>query len=177
MRIVDRLLSVVIALVMVVVGLVVAVEVGHTLLGQPGYLVVPWQDAAAWMHGQAWNDPVVRAVGIGLTVLGLALLLAELSVRRPALLVLRPRTEGITCAVSRRGLDRAIAARADEVDGVRRATTRVYRRRAAVTAVTALRDPGDLQSRVETATTEWVGRLGLVRPPAVRVRVKKKESS
>jgi hypothetical protein len=119
----------------------------------------------------------VPAIGGVVALVGLALLVAELRPRRPALLVLTPRTDGVTAAVGRTGLRRALAARADDVDGVRSATARLGRRSAVVTAVTTLREPGDLDRRVDEAVTDRVAHLGLVDTPAVRVRLKRKVSS
>jgi hypothetical protein len=177
MRVVDRLLSVVIALALLALGLVAAAEVVHTLLGQPGYLVLPWETLASWARSHSFGDAVVLAVGGVVGVAGLALIVGELGGRRPALHVLEPRTDGVVTAVTRASLNRALAARADDVDGVRGASSRLRRRRADLTAVTLLRDPGDLATRVDAAVTEWVGHLGLVAPPAVRVRLKRKASS
>ncbi len=177
MRVLDRLLSVVIALLLLVLGLVVAAEVVHTLVGQPGYLVLPWAVLASWARSHSFGDPAVLALGGLVGVAGLALLVGELRGRRPALQVLEPRTDGVVTAVTRSSLNRALAARAEDVDGVRGASSRLRRRRADLTAVTTLRDPGDLEARVDTAVTDWVGHLGLVATPAVRVRLKRKASS
>ena len=177
MRAVDRLLSVVIALALLVSGLVVAAEVVHARTGRPGHLLVPWESAATWAREHTFGDPVVVAIGVAVAVIGLALLVAEIRRRRPALLVLQARADGVICAVSRASVSRALAARAEDVDGVRRASARLGRRRADVRAVTGLRDPGDLQDRVTADTSEWLGRLGLVDPPTIRVRLERKASS
>ena len=90
MRVVDRLLSVVIALALLALGLVAAAEVVHTLLGQPGYLVLPWETLASWARSHSFGDPVVLAVGGVVGVAGLALIVGELGGRRPALTCWNP---------------------------------------------------------------------------------------
>jgi hypothetical protein len=177
MRAFDRLLSVLIALALLVLGLTITVEVVHTFFGQPGHLLLPWEDLARWARGSTWNDLLVRALGAALTILGLALLLTEIRRRRPGLVTLSPRVDGVTSGVTRSSLNRALAATAADVDGVRSASATLRRRRADIKAVTALRDPGDLQSRINATVSERVQHLDLVATPAVRVRLRKKTSS
>jgi hypothetical protein len=177
MRVADRLLSVLIALALLFLGLVLAAEVIHTLFGQPGHLLVAWEGATAWAREHSFSDLAVLAIGAGVGVVGLALLITEIRRRRPALLVLQPRTDGVICAVSRSSVNRALAARTEDVDGIRGASARLRRRRADVTAVTALRDPGDVEDQVAATVSDWLGQLDLVTTPAVRVRLKRKASS
>src|SRR3954451_15437832 len=141
MRVFDRLLSVLIALALLVLGLTVTVEVVHTFFGQPGHLLLPWEDLAGWARGSTWSDLLVRALGAAVTIVGLALLLTEIRRRRAGLVTLSPRVDGVTSGVTRSSLTRALAATAEDVDGVRSASAPLRRRRADIKAVTALRDP------------------------------------
>jgi hypothetical protein len=172
MALFDRLAAAVAALVLLLVGALVPAEIVHTMvLSNAGHLVLPWERLARFCAGHDWGAAPVRTVsGISAGV-GLVLLAVALKRRRRDLLTLSTQDPKVTAGTTRRSLQRALSARAEEVDGVTTAAAKVRRGRAAVVATTGLRDPGDLQQRLTDQLTGWLEGLGLVQAPPVRVRL------
>lgn len=175
MALFDRLAAVLIALALLVVGVLVPAEIVHAALGKPGQLILPWETLTRFFTGHDWSTSPVLAIS-GITAgVGLGLLLAELRPRRPGLLTLTTEDPNLTAGTTRRSLQRALAARAQEVEGISSASATVRRGGASVTATTGLRDPGDLRQRLADQLTGWLDDLGLVRVPRLRVRLNTRE--
>jgi hypothetical protein len=176
MALFDRLAAVLLALVLLVVGVLVPAEIGHAaVLNEPGRLILPWQALTRFFTGHHWSTaPIMATSGIAAGV-GLVLLLAELKRRRPGLLTLSTQDPSLTAGITRRSLQRALAARAEELDGISSASAKVRRSHASVAATTRLRDPGDLRQRLADQLTGWLDGLGLVKAPPLRVRLATRE--
>jgi multisubunit Na+/H+ antiporter MnhC subunit len=175
MHVVNRVLATLLALALLVGGLLAVVEIVLAQLGRPSWLV-PHEQWSSGLAGQTFIDPVVRAVLIGLVVLGLALLVLALRRGKPRSVRLPSRNEGVRVSASRRGIERSLSTAARRADGVRAARAKAGRRTVRVKAVTALRSTGDLQEPVATAVTgrlEQLGLGGILRP---RVSIKKESS-
>ena len=78
--------------------------------------------------------------------------------------------------MSRRGLERTLARAARRADGVRDARAKAGRRAVTVRAGTALRSPGDLQSRVTGTVTDTLTALGLDGSLRPRVTIKQESA-
>jgi hypothetical protein len=150
----------VLALALLLGGLLAVVEIVLAALDRPSWLV-PHEDWGSWLTEQTFSGGIVRALLIGLVVLGLLLLVAALRRGKPGALRLPGRTEGVRVSASRRGIERSVATAARRADGVRDARARAGRRAVRVKAKTAMRSPGDLQQRVTAAATDRVEQLGL----------------
>lgn len=122
------------------------------------------------LTGQTFADVVVRAVLVGLLVLGLLLLVTGLRRGRPGSIPLPDRIDGVRVTASRRGLERSLATSARRAGGVRSARAKVRRHIVRVKATTAVRS-GDLQQPVTTAVTERLEELGLTGVLRPRVTV------
>lgn len=176
MAVFDRLAAVLLGLALFVLGVLIPVEIVHAaLLKRTGELVLPWQPLTRFFTGHDWSTSPVLAISIGTAAVGLALLLAELKRRRPGLLTLATDDEHLTAGTTRRSVQRALAARAEDIDGISGASAKVRRGRATVDATTGRRNPGDLQTRVTEQLTGWLDDLGLVKAPQVRVRLTTRE--
>lgn len=176
MPVVNRVLSVLLALAFLVLGVVVVVEIIANAVGHHGHALVAYQRPGRWLHGNAWDTRQVIAGLIVVGVIGLLLLLSQLKPRSPGLLVLHSDVENVTVAMPRRSLSRAISRVADaQVAGVSAATTQLGTRSVAVTAVTHLRDTTGLADQVQTAVSSFLDGLGLERTPAVRVSLDQRE--
>lgn len=172
----NRVAALLLGLFFLVLGLLVPAEIVHSaVLARSGELLLPWQAITRWLTGHDWSTSPVRTLSIGVGVLGLLLLFAQLKRRRPGLLTLTTADEHLTSGTTRRSVARALAARAEDVDGISSAGVQLGRRQATVHATTGQRDPGDLQQQVTDQVTGWLDGLGLVSPPRVRVRVTTKE--
>jgi hypothetical protein len=118
----------------------------------------------------------VRAICIGLVVVGLLLLVAALRRGRPRALTLPAQEEAVHVSASRRGLERTVAAAAGRVDGVHSASAKARRRTVRVKAATPLRDPGDLKNRLTTVVSDRLTEVGLGDRLRARVTVSSKGS-
>ncbi|MER5886341.1 DUF6286 domain-containing protein [Streptomyces sp. NPDC001941] len=143
-----------------------AVRTHHTAL--------PWRRSLAHeLARRPLDDPWVLA-GAGVAVaLGLWLLLLALT---PGLRAVLPMRTGANPV--RAGLDREAAAlvlrdRAVEVPGVQSVRVRVRRSRVAVAAVSHFRELDDVRADLDAALGDGIRQLGLARPPALSVRVRR----
>lgn len=177
MAIFDRLAAVLLGLALLILGVLVPAEIVHTaVLGKPGQLILPWQTVTRFLTGHDWSTSPILTICGALAAVGLVLLLAELKRRRPGLLTLTTEDENLTAGTTRRSVQRALAAQAEDVDGISAASAKVRRGRATVAATTGLRDPGDLEQRLAEQLSGWLDGLGLVKTPRLRVTLKTREN-
>lgn len=165
MRALNRIVAAVLALVLFAAALLTIIEVVLAALGRP-YWLVPYSSWSDWMAEQSFASAGVRAVLIGVVVLGLILLLVALRRGRPGSLALSSGAEGVRFTASRRGIEHTLARAAGRIDGVQDVHARVGRRRARVRTVTTMRSPGDLRQQVADAVDTQLRELDLdaVRP-------------
>jgi hypothetical protein len=172
----DRVAALLLGLLLLAAGVLVPAEIVHTaVLSRPGPLLLPWPDVTRRLAGYDWGSTPVRAACLGIAAAGLVLLALELKRRRPGLLTLVTEDDQLVAGAARRSVARALAARAEEVDGVSGASATLRRRVARVTATTAQRAAGDLDRQVAERLTGWLAELRLVDPPRVRVRIVTRE--
>ena len=169
MHVLNRVLAALLALALFLGGLLAVVEIVLAALDRPSWLV-PHQQWAQSLTGETFGSGVVRAVLIGLVVLGVLLLLVGLRRGKPGSIPLPARTDGVQVTASRRGLERSLATSARRADGVRSARAKVGRRTVKVRATTAVRS-GDLQQPVTAGVTERLAELGLTGVLRPRVTV------
>ncbi len=175
MHIVNRVIATVLALTLFLGGLLAVVEIVLGLLGRP-YWLIPHPTWSSWLGDQSFSGGVVRAVLIGMVIVGLLLLVVALRRGKPGSLTLPGRTDGVRVTASRRGIERTLSAAARRADGVRSARATAGRRRVRVKAATALRSPRELQQPVTDAVTERLGELGLTGVLRPRVTVSRESS-
>lgn len=172
MRTVNRVLSVLLALVLVALAVLIPIEVIRALAGGEGSLVLPYQPVAEFFRENSWSAGWVITISAVVAALGLVLVLAELWPRRPGLYIIDTGTESLAAGISRRSLARALAQAATDVPGITRASAAVKRRRAVVDATTWLRDPGDLAERAQQRVESLLDSLALARPLRAQVRLR-----
>jgi hypothetical protein len=177
-RLLDRVLAPLLALLVAAAAVVLAVEVVAVAVGT-GPIWVDWTSAYQQGAERSWQDGTVRLLCAGLLVLGLALLLAELKPRRPARLPLRTTLADLDAAVSRHGLASTARTAAMQVDGVGSTSVRVRRRSVRIAARARYRDAERaraLRDPIHQAVATRLERLELARPVKVRVRVTSRRS-
>ena len=76
MHVVNRVLATLLALALLLGGLLAVVEIVLAQLGRPSWLV-PHEQWSSWLAEQTFASAVVRAVLVGLAVLGLLLLVGR----------------------------------------------------------------------------------------------------
>lgn len=174
MRILDRVLSVVLALVLLALGILVPVEVVRALAGAEPLL--PYPQVADFLRERDWSDGSVVATSAVVAGLGLLLMLAELKPRRATQLALATDADAVTADISRRSLARAVANATAETPGVEGASATVTRRRVRVRASTPLRAPDGVAEQARGRAQAAVDSLAPVRPLPVRFElVRRKE--
>lgn len=174
MLVLNRVLAALLALALFLGGLLAVVEIALAALDRPRWLV-PHPDWSEWLAGETFAHGVVRAVLIGLVVVGLLLLLVGLRRGKPGSIPLPARTDGVSVTASRRGIERSLATSARRAPGVRSARAKVGRRSVKVAATTAVRS-GDIREPVTAGVTgrlEELGLAGVLRP---RITVSQEKS-
>jgi len=150
-------------------GLIAIVEVVAAAAGG-GYLVVDWPRWARALGSTAWSARAVRAGAFIVMLLGLLLLALALARGAPRRLTTRWGGARAGVFVDRRGLARALRARALAVDGVDGARVRIGARTADVRLRLRDRAAGGAASRAAVAVRRELDAVGLVRPPRLVVR-------
>lgn len=172
MAVFDRLAAVLLGLFLLILGVLVPAEIIHSaVLSRTGELLLPWQALTRFFTGHDWSTSPVLATSVITVLVGLVLLVLELKRRRPGLLTLVTDDDDLTAGTTRRSVQRALAVRAQDVDGISGASAKIRGGRASVSATTGQRDPGDLQARLTEQLTGWLEDLGLVKAPRLRVRL------
>ncbi len=161
MRTLDRVLSVLLALVLVALGILVPIEVIRALADADPLL--PYPQVADFLRERSWSAGPVIAGSAVLAGLGLVLILAELKPRRPTQLALTTDTDAVTADISRRSLARAVAHAVANTPGVESASATVGRRRIRVRARTLLRAPNGLADQARQRAQAVVDSLAPVR--------------
>ncbi len=164
-----RLLGAVLALLIAASGLLLVVEAGYRLLDRGAYALVDYPVAVDDLAARSWSDGWVRATGVVVLLLGLAVLVAAL--RRPPRSLAMRSPDGLRCEIPPKEVARVLEIAAVRVSGVRSSQARVSSRSARVTASTRLRDPGDLEEKVASACNARLDALMLERQPRPRVTV------
>ena len=138
MRVANRPLAFILAAALLACSVVIIAEViGFAVHHSP--LLVHWTTWSSWAGRTRWDAFVIRVWAVVLMVIGLVLLAFEFKPRRVTRLRLREAGPATDSAVTRRGLARMLRAEAAGVDGINRATVRVSRHRARVTAASGAR--------------------------------------
>jgi hypothetical protein len=173
----NRLLAFVLGLAVIVAAATVVVEVIAGLAGA-GPALLDWPAALQWAQRTSWGAAPVRIVSGLLAVAGLALLLAQLTPRRPDRLAMDSGDTVTDAAVTRRGLTRAVRGTVTDIDGIADARVTVRRRRIRVHARAAAGPPSQvpaLRDATTQAARQCVDALKLAHRPTVSVRVSTKE--
>ncbi len=171
-RIVDRIVAGLVALVLLVGGVLVAIEIALQAAGREEPWVLPWDTWYREGLETPWSDPTVRAVCVGLLVAAVLLLALQFARRRPSALPVRPRADSVQVDLDRRGLEHWLEARLAKVGGVGSVSVRARRRSVRVRADAVARDTAPIERRLDEAAVEELAELGLVRPPSVDVHVR-----
>jgi hypothetical protein len=177
LRIANRIVAGVVALVLLVGGVLVAIEIVLQAAGREEPWVLPWDTWHREGLDTPWSDPTVRAVCIGLIVAAVLLLLLQFARRRPTALPVRPRADGVHVDLDRRGLEHWLEARLDDVEGVGSVSVRAQRRKVRVRADAVARETAPIEHRLDEAAVREIGALDLVRPPSVDVHVRPRRAA
>lgn len=170
MRVLLRLLSPLLGLLVAAVGLLTALEVIVAWVAPTrSPLVVPWPTWQAAVEGLTWSSGTVRGVAIGVAVVGLLVLLVGLVARRHDVALTEPVPE-VTVTTSPRSLARAVGHEVRSHADVVSASVVASQKKVVVRAGT-LDPPEEVRSAVRERVDEVLARLPLARRPRVSVVV------
>jgi len=172
---VNRVVSALLALALLLGSLLVVVEIAAAALGRAPVLV-PYPTWTSWLRTHSWNDWLVNAVLAGLVVLGLLLLLLAFRRGKPASLALTSGSDGVAVAASRRSVEKSLAAAAARAAGIAGASASVSRRTARVDARTVARSEPGVREAVESVVRGRLDSLGLERRLRTRVHLTTKDT-
>ncbi len=173
MRVIERFLSLLLALALVVGSLLLALEVAWAAFGRAP-LLVHWRGSYTSGGRYAWDTAPARITAAVLLAVGLLLLLAELKPRRAPRLRMTGTDPGVDAAITRRSLRATLLSAATQVDGVSGAKVKVSRRKATVKAVSRLGSTETAQGltgELEATLRRRLDELQLARTPRLRARV------
>lgn len=173
MRIVERFLSLVLALALIAGSVLLALEVAYAVAGQPP-LLVQWPAAYELGNDNQWDTAVARFVAAAVLLVGLLLLLIALKPRRARRLRMTPGSSGVDAAITRRSLRTTLLNTATRVDGISSARAKVSKRRATVTGVSRLGTADTasaLTGELDSALRARLDGLQLAKPPRLRTSV------
>ncbi|MER7476770.1 DUF6286 domain-containing protein [Streptomyces sp. NPDC126510] len=156
------------------------------LLGLTGLFLYDIVSVRAGRPGMYWRRELARQlaerplddtwvlVGAGVTaVLGLWLLILAATPGLRAVLPMRRTHTDVRAGLHRDAAATALRDRAMEVAGVQSARVKVRRRRADVRAMAHFREVDDVTTDLDAVLADAVSGLGLSRPPALSVRVRR----
>lgn len=173
-NLVNRILSAVLAVLLLAVGVLVVVEVVRAVVDAGP--VTPWTDVSRWLAENTWAGGAARSVLVVIALLGLLLLVVGLWPNRMGGVRFRSSVPGLTATATRRSLARYLAAAAEDQDGVASASAVVKRRAIAVDARTRLHAPEGVRQAVTEAVQARVADLDLEAAPRPTVRVSQERS-
>ncbi|MEU6345565.1 DUF6286 domain-containing protein [Streptomyces sp. NPDC046977] len=148
---------------------VAAVRAGRSAMAWRTWLA---DDLAARPVG----DPWILAAGSAAVLLGLWLVVLAATPGMRDVLPMRPGTAGVRAGLDRHAAELALRDRAVEVPGVRFAQVSVTRGAAAVRAEVAFRETAEVRADLEAALAAALDELGLYRPLALSLDVRRMET-
>jgi Family of unknown function (DUF6286) len=168
----NRVLSALLALLLLVGGLLVAVEIVLAQLGRPA-LLIPWSAWVSWLGGQTWDATIVRLVLAGLVVVGLILLILALRPGKPRRLALSSTGSNLNVSIARRAFQQNLADTVARASGVASASAKARRRTVTITATTANPNTTEVHDAALGAVNQRLNQLGLAGRLRPRVRIER----
>jgi len=176
MRAANRIIAALLALLLTVAGFVAAIEIVAAAGGRDDSVLVNWHSWYDDLIARPWDDSAVRAVGVGLVLAGLALLLLQLLRRLPRQLRMTSGRTGLVSEVDRRSLQGSLRRTTEDVDGIARSKVRIDGSRVVVHAKSNRRDTTGLDQIVGERADDRLQTMQLEQPLSVGVGVERRES-
>lgn len=172
MRTTDRILCLVVALALFALSVLVVVEVIYAALNNPEPLFLPYPQVADFFRTHSWSAGWMVTGAVVLTLLGLLLLVSESRRRRPALLAMQSADPQVVAGISRRSIQRVLAAEIGSVPGVEKTSTRVGRRTVRVKAVSWAGAPDNVGPETRERGLAALAGLRLQKPPSLSLTLR-----
>lgn len=168
-RLVNRLLAALLALGLLGVALLTAIEVVGAVVDEAPVLV-PYDDWLSALRTTPWQDNIVRIVAGSVVALGVVLIFASLGARDRRF-VLPTELPNLTLTTSPRAVARMLRRRAEMVSGVKQASAVVTRHRARVVALVPLGDPDRAEEELYESLSAALGSVPWKKQPTLYVGV------
>ncbi|MFI7689109.1 DUF6286 domain-containing protein [Nonomuraea sp. NPDC049655] len=168
-----RVPAIVVAVLLTLLGLLVAAETVSALVGSP-LRWLPYDRMLAWAATTPWSDPLVLTGAAIVALAGLALLIAALVPGRPRMVPVRTGDPDLIIGVRPKSFTRALEHAAEEVPGVRSAHASLRGHTVAVTPATSGWDDEGFGRAVREAVLTRLAGLDPVEPYRVAVNVKER---
>jgi hypothetical protein len=152
--------------VTVVIDVIAVATVHHSL-------VWPYERMAQLLRENTWDTTAVLAIGAGVTLIGILLLVTAATPGRQKLQPLTTGDPDVVAGATRRSLRHTLTDAARNVDGIAKAHVTVGRRRVKVTADSYLRDSAGQRDAVTTAVTARLDQLDTAQRRTVHTRVRR----
>ena len=175
-RVTNRIVAALLAVALIVGGALVAIEVALAAAGQDPW-IIPYDSWHQSAEDTTWADPAAQLLFALVALAGLVLLLLELARRRAPALALAGNDADARADLDRHGIERWLATRLADVEGVTGTRAKVRKRVVDVSAQTPQRDTGDVEQRLEQAARSHIDELDLAHPLKVRAKVSSRRSS
>lgn len=162
------------ASLLMVGGASAAVQIISSRMGHPVLRPATTAAAVRLLHTLTWHDSLPKAVGGGLMLAGLLMILAAVLPGRTRTAPLAGDDPRFVTGLRRSSLRTALLATVGDVPGVTTATVRLrgrLRPRAKVRVVSAFDETANLGEQVADAVRDHIEELAPVRAPKVAVRV------
>lgn len=171
MRLLTRLLTALLGLVVAALGALTVVETVW-LAVRPGTtgLLVPWRSLAGTSSTIPWSDARVLGVAAGVAVVGLVLLVVAGRAHRHDIQLHDP-APGVRVATNPRSLARLVAHHVRDQDGVESASVKARRARIRIKARSHATDQRATRQRVKDTAQRAVDDLPMPRRPHISVSV------
>ncbi|MFG2075882.1 DUF6286 domain-containing protein [Nonomuraea maritima] len=169
-----RVPAVVVAVLLTLLGLLVAVEALSALTGRPLRLA-PYDRMAGWASSTLWSDPWFLVGAAIVTLIGLALLVTAIVPGRPRMVPVRSGQRDLVVGLRPKGVTRALARAAEQVPGVRSARAGLRGSTFTVTPTTSgWRGRDEFKQDVRDAVLTKLAELDPAHPYRVAVHVKER---
>lgn len=175
MRTVSRVVSALLALALLVLGVIVAIEIIVAAADKKPWLL-PHDRWYRYGLRNQWRSGSVRWMFIGIGAAGLLLLFLAFTKRRPVNLPLQQKFASHEVDVHRSSLERSLSRAAQRVDGISGAKVKVSPNRTRVVADSSRRNVEGLDQRVAQVVTERLQGMRLTQDPEVSVTVRPRET-
>lgn len=168
-RVINRLLAALLGLVLLIAGLVAAIEILVSLFGGTQFLV-PTDTWLSTLRATPWNAESVVLVSTGVLVVGVVLLVAGIAARSRIISMRRPK-DTIEVVASARAVAQVLRRQAESVSGVSSASSEVSARGARVVATVPMADPQRVESELSDVLADTLRKIPWATVPTLQVEV------
>ena len=168
-RVINRLLSALVGLVLLIVALVAAVEIMVALFGGNHFLV-PTDRWSSSLRHTPWQTDTVRLVATGAVVIGLVLVIAGAMARARIITMKKPK-DTVEVIAPARAVAQILRRQTESVAGVAAASSEVSARGARVSATVPLADTDRVEAEIGEVLAETLSKIPWANVPSLQIEI------